>query len=292
MSHFQGNIDGWPVSTKKRLPDCLFYERFFFLEQIVTFKFIVTSLALACLGVAGCTARYADVPAPTRFPNEQQQKLQAARHWQLIADHFAGQLANNLGASLGGRALYVPQPGGEQAFVQGFRELLITSLVNKGVPVAADADASGALFADVRYNIYRFSRDRLAETYFYGEATALAAGLWAFGGAVKGITWSNNARGVAAGAVLLTTAAAKEGFSWLSEEGFGNGRYASGPVPTSEILLTISVADGGRIVSRYSSIYYTADEDFGLYWQRSDGGGGTAVPVLGDCNSGRTLCAR
>jgi hypothetical protein len=260
------------------------------LEQIVTFKFIVTSLALACLGVAGCTARYADVPAPTRFPNEEQQKLQAARHWQLIADHFAGQLANNLGASLGGRALYVPQPEGEQAFVQGFRELLITSLVNKGVPVAAEA--SGALAADVRYNIYRFSRDRQAETYYYGEATALAAGLWAFGGAVKGIVNSSNATGVAAGAVLLTTAATLEGFGWLSEEGFGNGRYASGPVPRSEILLTISVADGGRIVSRYSSIYYTADEDYDLYWQRSDGGSGTTVPMVGDCNPGRTLCAR
>jgi hypothetical protein len=257
------------------------------MEQIVMYKFVITSLALACFGLAGCASRYADTPAPTRFSNEEQQKLQAARHWQLIADHFAGQLASNLGSKLDGRALYVPQPGGEQAFVGGFRELLITSLVAKGVPVATNA--SGALSADVRYNIYRFDRGRLADTYYYGEATALAAGLWAFGGAIKGIVAGNGATGVAAGASLLTTAAALDGFGWLVNEGLGKGRYASGPVPRSEILLTVSVTDNNRIVSRYSSIYYTADADDDLYWKSQ--GGGKSISVI-DCGQERELCAR
>ncbi|MDR1935306.1 MAG: hypothetical protein LBS49_06965 [Candidatus Accumulibacter sp.] len=252
----------------------------------MVYKSVITFLAFACLGLTGCAARYADVPAPTRFPNEGQQKLQAARHWQLIADHFAGQLVNTLGSSLGGRALYVPQPGGEQAFVQGFRELLITSLVAKGVPVAVEA--SGALTADVRYNIYAFDPDRLKDTYYYGEATMLAANLWALGGALHGIISANNATGVVVGSSLVTAAAWADGMGWLANEGLGKGRFASGPVPSSEILLTVSVADGGLIVSRYSSIYYTADEDSRLYWERS---GGTNMPVVGDCDPGRTLCA-
>lgn len=240
----------------------------------------------ACLGFTGCTARYADVPAPTRFANEEQQKLQAARHWQLIADHFAGQLVSSLDGKLQGRALHVPQPGGEQAFVEGFRELLITSLVNQGVPVALDPN--GALVADVRYNVYAFQAERAAETRFYGEATLLTAGLWAIGGVLA--TPGASARGVNIGSKLLATVAGLEGFDWLRSEALDGGRHASGPVPQSEILLTVSVADGKNIASRHSSIYYTADQDAALYWNRQRGG--KALPVLGDCGQGGSKCAR
>jgi hypothetical protein len=248
-------------------------------------------LAWTCLGLTGCASQYADRPAPTRFAREEQGellKLQAVRHWQLIADHFAGQLADNLNGRLNGRALYVPRPEGEQAFVGGFRKLLTASLVNKGVPVAASE--SGALVADLSYDIYRFNRESLADTYYRGEATMLAAGLWAFGGAMRGITHANPAPGVAAGAALVTAAAGLEGFGWLVDEGLGKGRYASGPEPKSEILLIVSVADGNRIVSVQSNIYYATDEDPGLYWRRS--GSGRTLRVLDDCGIGRASCAR
>ncbi|MDR3300875.1 MAG: hypothetical protein LBU43_13010 [Candidatus Accumulibacter sp.] len=248
-------------------------------------KLIVTTLALVCLFLAGCAHKYADVPAPTRFKNSDQQKLQAANHWQLIADNFAGQLATSLGSQLGGRALYVPQPGGEQAFVGGFRELLITSLVDKGVPVATSA--SGALVADVRYNIYKFHPGRVAETSYYGEATMLAAGLWALGGVAS---ISGGTPGVTAGTKLVSAAALFDGFRWLSDEGQDKGRFADPEhVPQSEILLTVSVADAGRFVSRYSSIYYTSDADAALYWERPRTG--SRLPVKGDCEE-RQLCAR
>lgn len=251
---------------------------------IVKRMLVAAAAVAACFGLAGCAARYADVPAPTRFANEDQQKLQAARHWQLIADHFAAQLVTSLDGRLNGRALHVPQPGGEQAFVEGFRELLTTSLVAQGVPVATDA--AGALVADVRYNAYRFRPERLINTRVYGEATMLAAGLWAFGGvlAAPGAT----APGVNAGSKLLGAVAGLEGFDWVKNEALGHGRYTSGPVPQSEILLTVSVADGGRIVGRHSSIYYTADEDAALYWQRQ--GGGKTLRVLGNCAEGGAAC--
>lgn len=240
----------------------------------------------ACLGFTGCTARYADVPAPTRFANEEQQKLQAARHWQLIADHFAAQLVGSLGSKLNGRALHIPQPGGEQAFVEGFRELLTTSLVAQGVPVTLDPN--GALVADVRYNIYGFQPERAAGTRFYGEATLLTAGLWAVGGILSAPGAS--ARGVNAGSKLLVAVAGLEGFDWLHNEGFSGGRHASGPVPQSEILLTVSVTDGKRIASRYSSIYYTADQDAGLYWNKQRSA--QPLQVVGDCGQGGSKCAR
>lgn len=249
-------------------------------------KILVASLAIAIAGLFGCAARYADVPAPTRFENTKQQKLQAAEHWRNIADHAAGQIATDLRDKLNGRAVFVPQPGGEQAFVEGFRELLITALVGQGLPV--NTEAKDALVVDVRYSIYRFNPDRAKSTYYYGDATTLAAGLWAVGGIVAADI--SSAGGVSAGAKLLTIAAGLDGFSWLSNEALGRGQHASGPVPRSEIVLTSSVVDGSRIVSRRSNIYYTADEDPELYWNRS--AVAHRVPVVGDCGEREKLCAR
>ncbi|MDR2239542.1 MAG: hypothetical protein LBE33_03800 [Zoogloeaceae bacterium] len=250
---------------------------------------LLLTTAVVCGSLASCASRYADAPVPTRFANEDQQKLQAARHWQLIADHFAGQLAGSLSGKLGDRAVHVPQPGGEQYFVEGFRELLVTSLVNKGVPVADNP--SGALIADVRYNAYRFNPNRVASTYYYGTATALTAGLWAIGGIAAANVAS--APGVDFGAKALVGAAGIEGFAWVANEALGKGKYASGPTPRSEILLTVSVSDGGRIISRQSNIYYTADEDDALYWSRSGNGGtGKTLKVVDDCSRGEAKCVR
>lgn len=246
----------------------------------------MASLVLAMAGMVGCTSRYADVPAPARFENTKQQKLQAADHWRSIADHVAGQLAGDLRDRLNGRAVYVPQLGGEQAFVEGFRDLLITSLVAQDIPVSTEA--KNALSVDVRYSIYRFRPDRLQNTYYYGDATMLAAGLWAVGGIVAADV--SSAGGVSVGAKLLAVAAGLDGFGWLSNEAMGRGQYAAGPVPRSEIMLTTSVVDGARIVSRRSSIYYTADEDKALYWDRP--AAVHTLSVVGDCGEGRKACAR
>ncbi|MDR2187171.1 MAG: complement resistance protein TraT [Azonexus sp.] len=247
------------------------------------------TVAALCGSLVGCASRYADAPAPTRFANEDQQKLQAARHWQLIADHFADQLAGSLSGKLGDRAVHVPQPGGEQHFVEGFRELLVTALVNKGLPVADNP--SGALIADVLYNAYRFNPNRVASTYYYGPATALAAGLWAIGGIAAANV--SSAAGVDLGAKALVGAAGIEGFAWVANEALGKGKYASGPTPRSEILLTVSVSDGGRIISRQSNIYYTADEDAALYWhRRGSGDTGKTLKIVGDCARGEARCVR
>ena len=249
-------------------------------------KLATSGLALALAGtLIGCAPRYADVPAPTRFENSVQQKLQAAQHWQVIADHFARNIAEDLRKNGNQRALHVATPGGEQAFVEGFRELLITALVAQGLPVSTDA--RDALTVDVRYSIYRFNPQRAQNTYYYGEATALGAGLWALG-AVASADISASAS-LTAGLKVLAAAAGIDGFAWLHQEALGNGRYASGPVPRSEILLTTSITDRSRIISRRTNIYYATDEDRALYWDQA--GRGNTIKVL-DCAEGSTPCVR
>ncbi len=249
-------------------------------------RLATSGLALTLAGtMIGCAPRYADVPAPVRFENSVQQKLQAAQHWRVIADHFARNIAEDLRQNGSNRALYVATPGGEQAFVEGFRELLITALVAQGLPVSTEA--RDALTVDVRYSIYRFNPERAQNTYYYGEATALGAGLWALG-AVASADIASSAS-LTAGIKLLTAAVGLEGFAWLHQEALGNGRYASGPIPRSEILLTASIADRSRIVSRRTNIYYATDEDRALYWDQV--GRGNTIKIL-DCAEGSKPCVR
>lgn len=250
-------------------------------------KLAVSTLAIVCIGLAGCTPRYADVPAPTRFANQDQQKLQSARHWQLIADHFADQIATSLKDKLAGRAIYVPNPGGEQPFVDSFRELLTTALLARGVPVSVSE--TNALIADVRYNAFKFSPNRAAKDgYVYGDATLLAAGLWAATGVIAADL--AKVKSVDLAARTLAVASGTEGLLWLRNEQNAAGRFATGPVPRSELVLTVSVSDAGRMIARQSNIYYMSDEDVDLYWKRNSTG--NVLKVVGDCSSGEAKCAR
>ncbi|MDP2416234.1 MAG: hypothetical protein U1D25_00850 [Hydrogenophaga sp.] len=251
-------------------------------------KISMTVLVLACLGLTGCASQFADVPAPTRFNNVEQQSIKAAAHWQTIASHFADQLSRDISAKLSGRMIYIPQPGGEQAFVEGFRDLLITALVNRGVPVSLNE--RGAVLADVRYAAYRFNPDRAANTRYSGETTALMAGLWAIGGVMAANISSVPA--VDGGVKLLAAAASLEGFDWLKNEHFGMGRFDSGNVPQSEIVLTVSLLDEGRIVGRQSNIYYTANKDEALYWNRRAAHRAGVIKIHGDCGAGGLKCER
>ncbi len=230
----------------------------------------------AIAGMAGCATQYADVPTPARFQNSEQMRLQAAEHWRLIAGHVAKRVAGDVASRLEGRALYVPMPKDEQAFVGGFRELLTTALVQQGLPVSVRPD--NAMAVDVAYSVYKFQPDRLKNTYYYGEATVLAAGLWALGGVLAADVASKV--GVDAGAKMLTVAAGLDGFSWLNGEVLGRSKQAAGGIPRSEILLTVTLVDGDRIVSRNSNIYYATDEDKALYWDRP--GAGYTLKVHGD----------
>ncbi|GHU26467.1 hypothetical protein AGMMS50256_03750 [Betaproteobacteria bacterium] len=226
----------------------------------------VLGAAIALVALAGCaTPHYSDVPTPTRYEKSRQQKLTAADHWRLIADNFAQQISADLQQKNGGQALYITPAGkkdGDFAFVEGFRELLTTALVNQGWVVRTSPQ--NAMQVDIRYSAYAFQPDR--STYYYGEMTALAAGLWAVGGIA---TAGSSTSAVAAGAKIVSISAFNEAYAWLLN---GQGQDARGPVPSTEILLTASVTYDDQIVARRSNIYYVADEDSALYWNKRDGG--------------------
>lgn len=233
----------------------------------------VLGATVALALISGCASRYADVPQPTRFESSKQKKLQAAQHWQVIADNFAAQLTSDLRQKGVNQPLYIPPSKDDYAFVEGFRELLTTALLAQGWDIRTSA--RNALPVDIRYSIYKFQPERLKNVYYHGEATALVAGLWAVSGIVDG--------GMSAGAKALSVAVLADTAGWIMQDAPGGpekAQYASGPVPQSEILVTASVADGDRLIARRSNIYFTADEDKALYWQKP--GQGTELRVKGD----------
>lgn len=234
---------------------------------------VILGTAMALTLLSGCASRYADVPQPTRFESSKQKKLQAAQHWQVIADNFAAQLTSDLRGKGVTQALYIPAGKDDYAFVEGFRELLTTALLAQGWDIRTSP--KNALSVDIRYSIYKFQPERLKNVYFRGEVTALVAGLWAVSGIVDG--------GMSAGGKALSVALLAETADWIVQDAPGGpekAQYAGGPVPQSEILVTASITDGDKIIARRSNIYFAADEDKALYWKRP--GQGTELRVKGD----------
>ena len=205
---------------------------------------IITGLLMGSAVLSGCT-RYAEAPQPTHFPSQEQQKLQAASHWQLIAEDAATQLIKSLPD---GAPLHVRQGAGQSPFEQAFTTQLVGILSASGHPVMKTADRPGTLLVEVSANPLRFSQGR-QKPRAAGELTTLAGGLW-----VLRNLYSN----VSPGAAMMGGAVALDAANW-----FGS-RYAA-EVPQSELIVTTSVSSDERYYAQTSTAYYTTDADWGLY---------------------------
>ncbi len=202
---------------------------------------VATGLAgLVMLG--GCAAPYSEAPVATNFPSTKQPKLQAASHWNAIANDVAQQISAGIKEK---QPLFVNQSTVKTAFDRAFSNQLISALVGQGFPVLKSP--GGALNVEIDTQTVRFSANRPQYNHA-GVATALTAGVWAL----------HQAR-ASAGAVLLTAVASADAYSWFRSE------FATGETPQTEIIITTSVGDARQFLARNTSIYYVADTDSGMY---------------------------
>jgi hypothetical protein len=262
-------------------------------DMVTKYRVAFIGVVLAALSGCGVAPRYTDRPVPTRFERVEQPKLQSASHWQVIADNFAQDVAADIKQKGLNAPIYILGDRAGFAFVEGFTELLTTSLVARGMDVRTctqrtcggtdtTSGAPNALVLDMRYSAYRFQPK---DIYYAGELTSLATGVIAVGGIVSGgssLGVSHTAASYAGkflGVAMLSDAA-----FWASHnfDTGPDGKYM-GEVPKTEILLTASVTQGDRIVVRRSNVYFTSDEDAALYWQRRPPGlpANTTLPVKG-----------
>ncbi|MDY6994776.1 MAG: hypothetical protein SVR94_19495, partial [Pseudomonadota bacterium] len=91
------------------------------------------------------------VPLATSYPISTQNKMQAAHHWDVLADHVAGRLANTLELTFPNAAvkpaLYVCSTEEQEKtpFGEAFANLLTTKLVQRGLVVVNSPDSSNVL---------------------------------------------------------------------------------------------------------------------------------------------------
>lgn len=205
---------------------------------------------VAALVVGGCAAPYSEAPQATNFPASQQEKLQAAAHWEVVSKDLAREIMAALPTPLIGN-LHVAVPGESSPFTEVMKEELITQLVRGGYPVARGPDA--ALSVEIDTQVLKFSEDR-GQGRWIGVPTALAAGAWA----VR--TLSTEASGTTTAAATATA-----GLIGVDLYRWFKAQSASGPTPKTEIVVSVSVADETRYLARATHVYYVADSDRALY---------------------------
>jgi len=193
--------------------------------------------------IFGC----ASTPMPVSHEYSTQKKMQAAHHWDVLANDVAQQVIIRLkDADLNNRPVYVRQvlDTSLSEFTQGFQDLLLTHLVNHGLKVLTEKDEKALIVEYKAQAIYHKSSRTAGKT---GKLALLTAGIlvirdaFKYGEAVEQIA-------AVAGTVL--------GISAIDEL---TAR------PHSEVIMTTSVLDKSTYILRKTDIYYINDEDFWHY---------------------------
>ncbi|WNL43462.1 hypothetical protein RN347_06040 [Halomonas sp. PAMB 3264] len=198
-------------------------------------------VGLLSLALSGCFyANTSQAPIATTYPYSEQQRMQAAHHWEILARHEASQILQRERVRFRDLHIknphpdgYIPYSGGE--FDRGFRTFLTSELVTRGANVTT---AAGANSVDVIVDVEIVEhRDRGFIRPPTGAFTALTAGI-----AVATIPinhWAEPALG------LIPAGIAADVFS-------GSWTYTG----NEEIIITTQVVDGDRILYSSSNIYY------------------------------------
>lgn len=191
----------------------------------------------------GCLGR---IPEPVDYEFSEQQKMQAAHHWDVLAMDVANRINNELLLNdYLETPVHIRQTCGDEdtpckpfetsTFDEAFRDLLITDLVNLGVPVKHNqSDDSITVHYKVQLVYHRANRVR---TIRPGLITSLTTAVMVL-------------RNVPTEVVAVATA----GLVDIANQNLvHNGHY--------EVIITTSMINGGEYLYRGSDIYYINDKD-------------------------------
>ena len=178
-------------------------------------------------------------------PPMQQQRMQAAHHWEVLAQNEArGIMANQ---RLRSRPLYVFSPQPATPFERGYHSLLESQLVQQGALVSTQPE--GSVIIDPEVQVITHS-DRGSIRRPPGTFTFLAAGVaWAFQPLKH---WSEPALALIPGAALL------DAFSGNITE-----------VGNTEVIITTRAREFDTLLYSSSNIYYINAGDSNHYENRN-----------------------
>lgn len=201
----------------------------------------VTAITLAA-ALAGCAVPYSPAPIATNFPAARQEKLQAAAHWNAIADHIEQRIVTAM-KKHPQRPFFIAEDKAASPFKRAVTSQIMTSLVKDGFVVSRAPAGAWKLELDIQ--AVTFTADRPQQRYT-GAYTAIASGAWV-------LSEINPTVGVVA---LAGVGDAMHHF---------HSQFAPGATPQTELIVTLSVSDQFRYHARSTSAYYVADTDRALY---------------------------
>jgi hypothetical protein len=215
--------------------------------------------------LAGCAPfQHTEAPLSTNFDTTRQKKLQAAHHWQVIANDMADTLAEALAKgtqcvapSATCPAIHVKQTVPNSAFGKAFHSQFLSRLVNKGQSVSVQGP--GDIAVTVEAQTVKFSPDR-SQYLGAGKFSMLGLGLWGLHNLAEHSSY-HHAPGVGAMGIAI----ASDIVQWNMSE------FAKGPTPQIELILTTSATKDGKFLARTTNVYYIADSDASLYCWKSEG---------------------
>ncbi|THB63450.1 MAG: hypothetical protein D6E12_17000 [Desulfovibrio sp.] len=211
---------------------------------------------IALLGAAGCNSQ---IPQPVTYPVTTQHKMQAAEHWNILAEETAERVVKAVGDrdDLQGRAIHIDLPN-RSAFAVAFHDLLTSHLVSRAMQISVEQEDSLVL----TYHVSRVTHHWRFNRPPPGLLTSIGVGITVLHELEKvGETWSY----VALSAAGLIADVAVGHYTWPSD---------------TEIIITVELTENNRYVLHTSSIYYINDPDVAHYGASSVGA--TPLRVVND----------
>ncbi len=208
-------------------------------------------VAFICLLAGGCT----NVPNPGHYDYSVQYKMQAAQHWDILAQDMANKINNELirGDFLN-VAVFVKETCGTEAvpckdnettqFNEGFRDLMVTQLVGYGIPTKTEIDRD-VIVIDYKVQVILHSEGRVPVPRT-GALTTLTAAISVLRNAPTEL-------------MAITLAGA---YDYYNAEATFASNY--------EIIITTSMVSMKKYIFRSSDIYYVNDADF-WHYKKFDG---------------------
>lgn len=213
-------------------------------SRILKFREI-TLLFFLCTWLTACS----QTPVPVSHSVSLQKRMQAAAHWDMLAEDVAERVANTLQQKkvLYGLRLYVEQKNASP-FDQAFYDLLLPHLVQKpGINIVTKESALCNLSFDAQ--VIRYEGNRVINPPW--KLTALGAGIFA---ARQVSGWSPEH-------IFATLPAA----GLVGDVFFSTGMY--GLDLNSEVIITTSLWHKDELVHATSDIYYIQGADRQQYEQ-------------------------
>ncbi len=196
-------------------------------------------------------------PLPAGHEATFQRTIHSAGHWEILATETAAQIsgmresvvtAAEANAKINdneyirptviipdGATFFVAKPDPTMPFARSFHDMVLTKMVQEGVPVTLSPEGAHVL----HYTVQPVSHDRGYHKPLAGSLTALGAGVAAIGAIAS--TSTSGAAGLALGLADLASST--------------SGEFPFGDI-YSEVVVTLTLIENDSILMRRSNVYY------------------------------------